>query len=58
MSLDYAELDCLRDQKTEQLYIVDVNLTPNGPPNGLSVRDRKKIIISFATWIVKKLHDA
>lgn len=32
---DYAELDVLRDNASHLIYIVDVNPTPSGPPNGL-----------------------
>ena len=34
MGVDYGEFDVLRD-KDGRIYVVDVNNTPNGPPNGL-----------------------
>jgi hypothetical protein len=34
--LDYGELDILRDNKDGLIWIVDVNSTPCGPPNGIS----------------------
>lgn len=36
LKIDYAELDVLRDAKRGDIWIVDVNNTPSGPPNGLS----------------------
>ncbi len=35
IGLDYGELDCVRDRCDGKLYILDVNKTPAGPPNGL-----------------------
>jgi hypothetical protein len=34
MGVDYGEFDVLRD-KDKRIYVVDVNNTPAGPPNGL-----------------------
>lgn len=55
LGLDYGELDVLRDNDTKQIYIVDANLTPWGPPNGLSFEDQKraleKLILSFHEMI-------
>ncbi|HYA79277.1 MAG TPA: hypothetical protein VED19_02060 [Candidatus Nitrosopolaris sp.] len=34
MGVDYGEFDVLRD-KDGRIYVVDINNTPNGPPNGL-----------------------
>ena len=34
--LDYGELDLIRDRHTNQIYIVDVNDTPTGPPGILT----------------------
>ncbi len=36
LGADYAELDCLRDEASGRLSVVDVNPTPWGPPNGLA----------------------
>ena len=36
LSVDYAELDVLRDRRDGAIWIADVNNTPSGPPNGLS----------------------
>jgi hypothetical protein len=33
--LDICELDILRDHRDRRLYVVDVNCTASGPPNGL-----------------------
>ncbi len=40
MGIDYGELDVLRD-KDGRIYVVDVNNTPHGPPNGLPETDCK-----------------
>lgn len=44
MGLDYGELDVLRDREDGRIYIVDVNNTPGGPPNKLSVPDQLKVL--------------
>jgi glutathione synthase/RimK-type ligase-like ATP-grasp enzyme len=36
IGLDYGELDVLRDKVDGRIYVVDVNSTPDGPPNHLS----------------------
>jgi hypothetical protein len=36
VGLDCGELDVLRDESSRQVFVVDVNNTPSGPPNGLS----------------------
>lgn len=36
VGLDYGELDVLRDAATGEIFVVDVNNTPSGPPNGLT----------------------
>lgn len=43
IGVDYGELDVLRD-KDGRIYIVDVNSTPWGPPNGLKLDDQKKAL--------------
>lgn len=35
LGVEYGELDVLRDACTGKIYVVDVNNTPFGPPNGL-----------------------
>lgn len=40
MGVDYGELDVLRDTD-QRIYVVDVNNTPAGPPNGLPERKVK-----------------
>jgi hypothetical protein len=39
LALEIGELDALRDRTTGALYVVDVNNTPFGPPNGIEARD-------------------
>ena len=43
MKFEYGELDVLIDVTTKEIWIVDVNNTPGGPPNGLS---RKEMDVS------------
>lgn len=47
MGLDYGELDILRDNQNQKIYIVDVNKTPWGPPNTISK--------ALAKFVVKEL---
>jgi hypothetical protein len=47
MALDYGELDILRDND-QKIYIVDVNNTPMGPPNGLSKEDSLNALVLLA----------
>lgn len=35
ISMDYGEVDIIRDNKSKRIYIVDANKTPVGPPNHL-----------------------
>jgi hypothetical protein len=44
MGLDCGELDVLRDLDDGKIYIVDVNSTPDGPPNHLSKAEGKQAI--------------
>ena len=43
MGIDFGEFDILRD-KDGKIYIVDVNSSPWGPPNGLPENDQKKAV--------------
>jgi len=45
--VDYAEIDVLRDRLDGQIYIVDVNYTPSGPPNHLPTRQ--------GIWAIRKI---
>jgi len=54
ISLDYGELDILRDNQTNKIYIVDVNDTPHGPPANTSKSD-KKIALNKIAEAFKKL---
>jgi hypothetical protein len=38
IGLQYGEIDTLRDSDDLRLYVVDVNRTPHGPPNGLAAK--------------------
>lgn len=37
--LDYGEIDIVRDWGSKKIYILDINKTPLGPPNGLSAEN-------------------
>lgn len=56
--LNYGELDILRDYISGRIYIIDVNKTPWGPPNGLSKTESKialtKLSDLFYTRFFKK----
>lgn len=42
--LDFCELDVLRDKSDGQIYIVDANNTPQGPPRNLDAKAKKAAI--------------
>lgn len=44
IGIDYGEFDVLRDKADGKIYVVDANLTPWGPPNGLSKSDQIKAV--------------
>lgn len=48
LSGDYVEVDCLRDRTNGNLYVVDVNSTPWGPPNHLVPVERDLAIERMA----------
>jgi hypothetical protein len=52
LSLDYAEIDILRSLRSGKIYVVDVNDTPFGPPNGLSESEAKVAIRIMGSHIV------
>jgi len=56
IGLDYGELDCVRDKMSGRLYILDVNKTPAGPPNGLPKAGQEfaleRMAVAFARNIV------
>ena len=49
IGLQYGEIDALRDNDDGRLYVVDVNRTPHGPPNGLPAKE--------AWWAVTNMAD-
>ena len=53
LKLDFGELDCLRDNNTGKLYIVDVAKTPSGPPNGISNQHKYDAILEMSVAFVK-----
>lgn len=44
MGIDYGEFDILRDKNDGRIYITDANITPWGPPNGLSREDKIRAV--------------
>jgi hypothetical protein len=44
MNLDFGEIDVLRDFQSRQIWVVDVNNTPYGPPNGLLSDDHARAL--------------
>ena len=36
IGLDYGEIDVIRDAVSNRIFVLDINKTPLGPPNGLS----------------------
>lgn len=48
LSLDYCELDVLRDKYDGRIYVVDVNNTPAGPPSPISEREANIAIMRLA----------
>jgi len=47
--LDYGELDCLRDNESGRIYVVDVNNTPASRLKGLSREDSIEAVVFLAT---------
>jgi hypothetical protein len=48
VGLDYGELDILRDQDSNSIFIVDANNTPWGPPEELSNKETQYIVDLFS----------
>ena len=48
MGIEYGEFDVLRDNKEGRIYIVDANMTPWGPPNGLPKDLQRKVLLQLA----------
>ena len=49
IGLEYGEIDALRDRTNGLLYVVDINRTPAGPPNGLPRRESRLAVKQIAT---------
>ena len=48
LRVEYGEIDAVRDRSSGQLYIVDVNPTPFGPPNHIDRRGYYRAIARMA----------
>ncbi len=44
IGMEYGEIDVLRDRSDGNLYVVDANNTPYGPPNGLTKEDSSRAL--------------
>lgn len=53
ISLEYGELDVLRDNNNNQIYVVDVNNTPQGPPANTPKPKAKEAIARIASEFEK-----
>lgn len=51
IGLQYGELDVLRDRVDGEIYIVDANNTPAGPPNGLPEEPRQTALRLMAASV-------
>lgn len=51
LGLEYGELDVLRDRVDNEIYIVDANNTPAGPPNGLPEEPRQTALRLMAASV-------
>jgi hypothetical protein len=48
MGLDFGEMDVLRDNEDQRLYVVDVNNTPAGPPPKLQAEELREAAARLA----------
>ncbi len=55
MGLDYGELDVIRDNDDNKIYIVDVNNTPTSPPKYTSNNDKERALNLMNILFVKGL---
>ena len=53
MGLDYGEIDCLRGRNSKKLYIIDVNKTQAGPPNGAKKSDKMSAIVDMSVLFAR-----
>lgn len=57
ISMDFGELDVLRDQDDHKIYIVDANNTPSGPPKRLDQAAKMKVINALSDLFKKHFID-
>lgn len=53
IGLDYGELDVLRDNGDGRIYVVDVNNTPDGPPNHLAAAEADEALDRMAATFAR-----
>jgi hypothetical protein len=62
LRLEYGELDVLRDRDDGQVYVVDANPTPWGPPRPLSAHDEaaamQRMSAAFERFVKQLLEQA
>lgn len=44
LGMDYGEIDALRDRDDGRLYVIDMNRSPSGPPNGLAATGKAQAL--------------
>jgi hypothetical protein len=49
MGLDYGEVDVVRDAGDKRIYVLDLNKTPLGPPNGLTPAEFARALALYET---------
>lgn len=57
IGMDFGEMDVLRDRADGRLYVVDINKTPVGPPNGIGWLDHFRAVRRIALAFRDALND-
>lgn len=57
MGADFCELDVLRNNSDQKIYVIDLNKTPYGPPFGLSQDDVERAIKNLTLVFTDALKD-
>ena len=55
MHLEFGEMDVLRNRDDGQIYVIDVNNTPQGPPGGISKEDARWAVNRMAEFFQNRL---
>lgn len=54
-ALNFGEMDVLRHRGNGEIYVIDVNNTPQGPPSGISAADAEWVIAEMARLFAERL---